>query len=187
MTERPERRPHAREATPVDLVTAAAWVTTAAECQRWAGPDITFPVEQAALMREAEFGAGRDVALEDDAGVVAFGQVLPKEGGRMHLARVIVRPDARGRGVGRALVEALLARAGESGAALVTLNVYRDNTAAIGLYTDLGFRRSRRPGHDTSSSSSVPMELRIGRWRPEPAGGRSLTRPVGSRGPGARS
>ena len=184
---RPERRPHAREATPADLVAAAAWVTTAAECERWAGPDITFPVEQDALMREAEFGAGRNVALEDGEGLVAFGQALPRAGGRMHLARVIVRPGARGRGVGRALVEALLARARESSASLVTLNVYRDNAAAIGLYEAFGFRRPQRPGRDTRSPSSVPMELRVGRRRPEPAGGGSPTRPFGALGPRARS
>jgi hypothetical protein len=108
---RPERRPHAREATPADLVVAAAWVTTAAESERWAGPDITFPVEQDALRREA----------------------------------------------------------------------------AIGLYEAFGFRRPQRPGRDTRSPSSVPMELRVGRRRPEPPGGGSPTRPFGALGPRARS
>jgi hypothetical protein len=103
---RPERRPYAREATPADLVAAAAWVTTAA----W-----------------------------------------------------------------------------ESSASLVTLNVYRDNAAAIGLYEAFGFRRPQRPGCDTRSPSSVPMELRVGRRRPEPAGGGSPTRPFGALGPRARS
>lgn len=144
-------------------------------------------MEPDSLVQEAEFDAGRNVALEDDDGLVAFGQALPRVGSRMHLARVIVRPDARGRGVGRALVEALLARARDSSASRVTLHVYRDNAAAIGLYTDLGFRRSQRSGCDTRSSPSVPMELRVGRRRHEPAGGRSLTRSSGALEPGARS
>ncbi|MBN2204275.1 MAG: GNAT family N-acetyltransferase [Thermoleophilia bacterium] len=179
--------PHVREATPADLAAAAAWVTTAAECERWAGPDVTFPVKPEAIVRQIEFDAGRNVALEDDDGLVAFGQALPRGGGRVHVARVIVRPDARGRGVGRALVEALIARARESSASLVTLSVYSDNAAAIGLYTGLGFRRSQRPGYDTRSSPSLPMELRVGRWRPEPSGGRALTRSSGALGPGVRS
>jgi len=168
LTGNPEHRPRPREATPADLLTAAAWATTASECARWAGPDVSFPAEPDALVRQTEFHAGRNVALEDDDGLVAFGQVLPRAVGRVHLARVVVRPDARGRGVGRALVEALLARARESGASLVTLNVYRDNEAALALYADVGFRRSEQPGRDARSSPSVAMELRFDPMEDQP-------------------
>jgi ribosomal-protein-alanine N-acetyltransferase len=52
---------------------------------------------------------------------------------------VAVAPVERGRGTGRALLGALVDRARERGASVVRLEVRADNTAAIGLYTSLGF------------------------------------------------
>jgi RimJ/RimL family protein N-acetyltransferase len=45
----------------------------------------------------------------------------------------------RGRGIGRALLETTLARAGEAGITRVELRVRTDNTAAIRLYERCGF------------------------------------------------
>lgn len=58
----------------------------------------------------------------------------------VHVLNVAVAPDLRRRGIGRALLEEALARGKASGAALATLEVRRSNTAALGLYTALGFR-----------------------------------------------
>jgi ribosomal protein S18 acetylase RimI-like enzyme len=73
-----------------------------------------------------------------------------------------VRPDARRRGLGRTLVEALLARAEAADLPLVTLYVYSDNAAATQLYADLGFRRSERPPEDPPSSGSWFMQRVVG-------------------------
>jgi ribosomal protein S18 acetylase RimI-like enzyme len=51
-----------------------------------------------------------------------------------------VAADARGRGVGRALVEAACAAAREAGARRVTLRVLGGNTSARRLYERCGFR-----------------------------------------------
>ena len=48
---------------------------------------------------------------------------------------------ARGKGVGTALLRALLDRAGEQGATRVTLEVRADNDPAIALYARHGFER----------------------------------------------
>lgn len=59
-----------------------------------------------------------------------------------HLGRIIVSPLARGRGLGRLLMQALSAQAlGQADVQQLTLRVYRDNTAAVALYRDLGFQQ----------------------------------------------
>jgi ribosomal protein S18 acetylase RimI-like enzyme len=51
-----------------------------------------------------------------------------------------VVPEYRGRGVGRALVEATLPAARSKGLARIDLEVRADNAAAIGLYRAVGFK-----------------------------------------------
>ena len=53
---------------------------------------------------------------------------------------VYVRPEARGRGVGRQLIQACLAWAAEQGITVVKLAVVTTNTAAISLYAACGFQ-----------------------------------------------
>ena len=57
----------------------------------------------------------------------------------VHLLDLAVDPSARRRGVGRALVAAVLAYARENQARLVLLEVRRSNHAAIALYRSAGF------------------------------------------------
>jgi ribosomal protein S18 acetylase RimI-like enzyme len=52
---------------------------------------------------------------------------------------VAVVPNARGKGVGSALLTTLLGRAGEEGFAAVSLAVDRHNEGAIALYSHFGF------------------------------------------------
>ena len=52
---------------------------------------------------------------------------------------VVVHPDSRRRGHGRALVESLLARASAMGAQHAYLQVVADNKAALALYESMGF------------------------------------------------
>ena len=55
------------------------------------------------------------------------------------LVRVGVAPAHRGRGLGRQLVEAVLAEASLRGVPAVDLNVYACNAAAVRLYRSLEF------------------------------------------------
>lgn len=52
---------------------------------------------------------------------------------------VAVVPNARGKGVGRALLESLLDRARGGGYTAVSLSVDRENKGAIALYEQFGF------------------------------------------------
>ena len=78
--------------------------------------------------------------------MVAFGQILRKEGNRAHLARLIVAPAVRGQGYGRALCLRLMQRARQDPAPLesFSLNVYPENAVALTLYRSLGFAEWER-------------------------------------------
>ena len=71
---------------------------------------------------------------------------------------VAVAARARGRGVGRLLVEALIECATSSGCRSVLLEVRCDNTAAISLYRGLGFAEiSRRSRYYADGSDALVM------------------------------
>ena len=55
------------------------------------------------------------------------------------LEDLFVREDARGSGVGRALVQAVVDVARERGCRRIELDANEDNAAALALYTSLGF------------------------------------------------
>jgi len=61
-----------------------------------------------------------------------------------HLQELYVVPPLRGRGIGRALLEAAIAAAREAGAGGIDLNTGETDTAARALYESMGF--SNREG-----------------------------------------
>ncbi|MBQ5317086.1 MAG: GNAT family N-acetyltransferase [Oscillospiraceae bacterium] len=63
------------------------------------------------------------------------------ERGYMLLQNVVVRPGLRGKGLGRRLCSAVIAKAYEQGADYSYLQVVQDNTAAVALYDKLGFEK----------------------------------------------
>jgi ribosomal-protein-alanine N-acetyltransferase len=75
-------------------------------------------------------------------------------GDEVHILNLAVRPDRRNGGIGRALVDLVVQEAHARGASVITLEVRRENLAAIALYASFGFteRGVRRNyygrGHD---------------------------------------
>jgi GNAT superfamily N-acetyltransferase len=66
-----------------------------------------------------------------------------------------VHPDARNRGIGRALVEACLTRAHEAGLSGIRLSTQLNMPEAQRLYVQLGFVRT--PDRDWSTPSGKPL------------------------------
>jgi ribosomal-protein-alanine N-acetyltransferase len=65
-------------------------------------------------------------------------------GGEAEILTLAVRPEARGKGLGRALIMALASHARALGADGIFLEVGDDNPAALALYAGLGFERVGR-------------------------------------------
>ena len=77
--------------------------------------------------------------------------------GMFHINTVFVDPAARGAGVGRRLVERLLAEAGTTGFSTAQLWVHTDNPPARSLYERLGFVPMGAPVDDESRGSIQRM------------------------------
>ncbi len=87
--------------------------------------------------------AGAEGFVWEEAGTIIGNATLSAiEGypGRFVLANVAVDSSHRGRGIGRALVEACIDLARQRGATLLMLQVEPDNQPAVHLYASLGFR-----------------------------------------------
>jgi len=80
----------------------------------------------------------------DGISLVRFRDSIWTGGPEAHLQELYVVPPLRGRGIGRALLEATIALAVEAGAAGVDLNTGATDTVARALYESAGF--SNREG-----------------------------------------
>ncbi len=100
------------------------------------------------------------LVARDDAGAVAgyagLAMATPDEAWVNNIA---VRRDAQRGGVGRALLEALLAEAAKAGARRVLLEVASDNEAAQKLYAGYGFEvvAVRRGYYQPSNTDALVM------------------------------
>ncbi|MEC8916994.1 MAG: GNAT family N-acetyltransferase [Pseudomonadota bacterium] len=130
---------HWRPALPTDLTPIAEWVESSKALERWAGPGLSWPTDGPTLWREIDGGGLPSFCLVAEREPVAFGQLVIKGERRYHLARIIVSPAHRRRGLGESLCRRLLAEARQRHAEHVTLNVFTDNQPAIDLYHRLGF------------------------------------------------
>ncbi|GAA2000958.1 ribosomal protein S18-alanine N-acetyltransferase [Brevibacterium samyangense] len=91
--------------------------------------------------------AEEDTAPENGSALLGFAG-LSVSGTQSDVLTIASHPRVRGRGVGRALLDALLARAREDGCEVVHLDVRSDNAPALGLYASRGFEElDRRPGY----------------------------------------
>jgi ribosomal-protein-alanine N-acetyltransferase len=63
-------------------------------------------------------------------------------GGEAEILTLAVAPQARGKGLGRGLLQAAITRARELGAQAMFLEVGADNPAALALYAGLGFAKA---------------------------------------------
>ncbi|MEZ4429717.1 MAG: ribosomal protein S18-alanine N-acetyltransferase [Nannocystaceae bacterium] len=79
-----------------------------------------------------------DLAIAADGAVIGYA-VAWRIGSECHLLRIATRPEARGRGVGARLLEAVIEGARGAGCEQVQLEVGRANDIAARLYGRAGF------------------------------------------------
>lgn len=75
---------------------------------------------------------------ELDGCIIGYQLSTPSRNG-VHLARLAVRPEAQGRGVGEALVRDLIHYCDRRGSAEITVNTQHNNHASLAVYRKLGF------------------------------------------------
>ncbi len=121
-----------------DLV--AGWSRSAREAAAWVSrPDHPFPPSVATWWEAA--GVSPWLLLEPTGAPVAYGEPWDDvEEDEIELARLIVDPWWRRRGVGRRLVDAPAGLARASGRSACFLRVVPGNAAALALYRSAGFR-----------------------------------------------
>ncbi|MGD9079797.1 MAG: GNAT family N-acetyltransferase [Desulfobacterales bacterium] len=129
-----------RKANLADLETIISWIPDELACRMWAGPKVRFPLSIESLSKDIGFSDNNSYCLIKGEAIFAFGQILTKEKGRLHFARIIVDPSKRAMGYGKRLCNELLQIAAQKGCKKISLNVYRSNAQALKLYKNLGFR-----------------------------------------------
>jgi ribosomal protein S18 acetylase RimI-like enzyme len=122
-------------------------------------PGVEVLTERARRMLGAEemtvllAGEGPDAIAE-----LRFRTSLWFEGRDAYLEELYVAPGLRGKGIGRALLEAAMKTARERGAEHIELTTSLDDTAAIGLYESAGFT-NREGGPDGPSMVYYERDL----------------------------
>jgi len=91
-------------------------------------PDLTRAFSRAYLATVAEH----------DGRVVGY-QISTRTSIGLHLARLAVRPDSQGYGIGQSLVKDLISHADRRNIQRFTVNTQGDNSASLMLYKKLGF------------------------------------------------
>ncbi len=83
--------------------------------------------------------------------------------GEVHILAIATHPDHRRRGVGRALLDHLLAAGRTTNATLATLEVRRGNAPAIALYERSGFRtvHTRQHYYQDNGEDALVMLLSL--------------------------
>jgi putative acetyltransferase len=155
---------HVRKATPED---AQAMARVLAEVAQEGLIATEPPVDvdaRAQRMRETIEGEGPGAlfVLEDDGRVVGNAGVHQTVAAGVLSLGMAILPEARGRGGGRALLEAVVDHARSCGAHKVELEVWPDNARAISVYGAAGFeveglRRDHYRRRDGRLRSAVLM------------------------------
>jgi ribosomal protein S18 acetylase RimI-like enzyme len=96
-----------------------------------------------------EKGGDMLIALDDGA-LIGMGALAPDDDGRAELCKLHVDASRQGRGIGRMMVERLVALAAQRGFPEMKLHVTKTQSAAIGLYRSIGFHPTREELFETT-------------------------------------
>jgi RimJ/RimL family protein N-acetyltransferase len=154
-----------RSSTNDDLSVLMSWIKDKDACRIWAGPCVRFPLAPEHLKEDIHFSEENTFSMINErAALLGLGQLIQKDNRRLHMARIIVSPNHRGKGLGSLLCR-LLIREGKKRAGEIhfSLNVYPDNTKAVRLYKKLGFKTGPQSPGSNAEEKSMHMILKADR------------------------
>jgi ribosomal protein S18 acetylase RimI-like enzyme len=127
-------------AVEADIDELMTWFPDAHSVDIWGGPAFRFPFDRESFHTDCRCSEYSSYCLRNAAGhFAAFGQMGYRYG-RSHLARLVANPDMRGQGIGRKLLEKMIAVARtEPDVEEMALFVYKRNEPAYRCYLALGF------------------------------------------------
>lgn len=117
-----------------------------------------FEDEVAGLPGEYARPAGRLLVARAGGQVIGCVAMRPLRGGECEMKRLYVRPEQRGRAVGRSLAVALIEAARDEGYARILLDTLPQMAQAQALYESLGFREIE-PYYNGAPAGTRFMEL----------------------------
>jgi ribosomal protein S18 acetylase RimI-like enzyme len=122
--------------------TVLGWIASADELEAWASRR-DFPPQRDVLHEWQSDPEVHPYVLFADDRLCAYGEVWEdREEDEAELARIVVAPSERGRGLGRALVRLLSAEAAAMGFRDIWVRVIPWNAPALACYEGAGFVRS---------------------------------------------
>ncbi len=155
--------PTLRPAAASDHALIAAWLSDEAATRQWAGGEVRHPLrayEWERLLEQAD-GHGRVLLVGDEP--VAFVQCERAGPDSLQLSRLLVRPDRRRQGHGRALCIALIDEfTADAGLRAITIAVQRNDIAARNLFSRLGFQGLPAPPGESQLSLRRMLRRPIG-------------------------
>jgi putative acetyltransferase len=126
--------------------------------------DVLYPAESNHLVTAAELlAANADFVVLRQSGILCGCGAVVDAIGYGEVKRLYVSDGARGKGVGRQIMNLLIDRARTRGLGLLRLEVGIRQPEAISLYRALGFRDVKPFGNYQSDPLSLFMELNIGK------------------------
>jgi ribosomal protein S18 acetylase RimI-like enzyme len=152
---------HVRDATFEDCDAIGTGMKVVVDEGRWLATESATADELAERFRQVILEGDPLFVLEEEGGIVGALGLHGTEASGVSALGMWVRPEHRGRGGGRMLMEAALA-ARPDDVHKIELEVWPDNEAAIALYRKLGFeeeglRRDHYRRRDGSLRSSLIM------------------------------
>jgi ribosomal protein S18 acetylase RimI-like enzyme len=125
------------------------WLPDKESVVRWGSPYMRYPLREEAFFEDIYWDRmSARVARAEDGRLLGFGQFYGKLG-RCHLARLIINPVFRGRGLGEAFIAALMKHSSEQLATQeFSLYVMTANKPAYNCYKNLGFKLAAYPHGD---------------------------------------
>ncbi|MEQ7126391.1 ribosomal protein S18-alanine N-acetyltransferase [Actinopolymorpha sp. B11F2] len=104
----------------------------------------------------------REVVVAEESGEIVGYAALLAVGATADVARIAVRPDRRRQGLGRLLLDKVVAAARDRGCTEALLEVSAANAAAISMYEAAGFAPlARRRGYYRDGADALVLRLTL--------------------------